>query len=393
MVRSAWWMLILVAAISSVARANDVHRVVVLDAGVRRGVDNHRLLLLEIESGNVLANVELGAPTNVAVSVDGHIVAALTSIRDGEKRRERLDFYRASDLGLLRSGWLPESIAFPGRLKLGVAANIHFSPDAKEIVFCGLAPPEPATVRNVDFATTVITRVKSELDEARVYRTTVAAKIMPCRGVDFVSVAAWPRVVVMNPTATELLTINLENGDVVDALPLAEAGPSGYLPLRMRGIVESDGGRFAYFLPRKPGELKKIDLTQQPPAVVHTVKNDFNVRFSVATVSEAAKRIFALEDRLSPTGLYEPSRWVSVFLTSGLGLEQRIEAPLADCHWLAASRDGRYLYATGPERGPPFAELSIGEARLAVMDAATGRLVKIVSAGQHPAIVLAVEGE
>ena len=129
MSRVGRWVLIFVAAMWSVASAADVHRVLVLDAGVRRGADNHRLMLLEIESGKVLADVEIGSSTNVAVSDDGTIVAALTSVGDAEKRRNRLDFYRASDLALLQTGWLPDSVAFPGRSKLGVGANIHFSPD------------------------------------------------------------------------------------------------------------------------------------------------------------------------------------------------------------------------------------------------------------------------
>ena len=47
----------------------------------------------------------------------------------------------------------------------------------------------------------------------------------------------------------------------------------------------------------------------------------------------------------------------------------------------------------GRSGGPPFADLSIDEARLAVMDAASGRTVKILGVGQHPTIVLPVEGE
>src|SRR5438067_5194992 len=126
MSRRAWWVLILIAVMCSAASAADTHRVLVLDAGVRRGLDNHRLMLLEIESDKVLADVEIGSSTNVAVSDDGTLVAVLTSVGDAEKRRNRLDFYRASDLALLQTGWLPDSVAFPGRSKLGVSANIHF---------------------------------------------------------------------------------------------------------------------------------------------------------------------------------------------------------------------------------------------------------------------------
>src|SRR4051812_15301776 len=62
----------------------------------------------------------------------------------------------------------------------------------------------------------------------------------------------------------------------------------------------------------------------------------------------------------------------------------------ADCHWLAASRDGKYLFAAGPLAGPPFDELSITQSRLAVIDASSGREVKILEAGQRPAVVFPV---
>jgi hypothetical protein len=380
--RNGFTALVFLAVICPLVVAAESHRVLVLDVGTPRGADNHRLMLLEVESGKVLADVELGLSTNLAVSDDGRTVAALTYVGAGAKREPRLNFYRAADLSPLQTGLLPKAVPPPGRSKLGMGANIYFSPDGKEIVFCGLA-----TQGNVDAATTAITRVKRELDADGFYRSVTAAKIEPCRGVYFVSLAKWPQAIVLNQTFTELLTVDLESGDILHRLPVAEPGPDTYMPMRGRGIAISGGGRHAYFLPRKPGQLKKIDLLSDPPVMIAT-GGDFNLRWNRHAVSERAERVFAVEDRWNPTGLYEPSRWVKVFSTSDLSFQREIELPLADCHWLAPSRDGKYLYATGPTHGPPFADLSIDHARLAVIDAASGREVNVLSVGRHPTWVM-----
>src|SRR4051812_31142992 len=117
MSRSGNRMLIFLAAICSIADAAESHRVVVLDAGVRRGAVNHRLMLVEVESGKVLVDVELGSPTNLAVSDDGSTVAVLTGVGAPGKRESRLNFYRATDLGLVQSGRLSDSVAHPARSK------------------------------------------------------------------------------------------------------------------------------------------------------------------------------------------------------------------------------------------------------------------------------------
>lgn len=377
------------AAVCSAA-GPDSHHVLVLDAGARRGADKHRLVLVEVESGKELANVELDTATNVAVSGDGTAVAALTFRNDLAGRETRLNFYRANDLSLIETGTLAETSILPGRLMAGYGANIHFSPDSKEIVYCGLAPREPGRLANVDLATTAIVRLKQDLDRGHTYRPVVAATISPCRGIRFVSVADWPKVVVLNETNTELLVIDLDRGDVLNNLPIAEPAPVSFMPMRLRGICLSDNGRNAYFLPRKPGLLKKINLSGDPQVTLARGAQDSSVRHDVAAVSERAGRIFMLDDRRNPAGLYAPTRWVKVFSTADLGFQQEIEVPLADCHWLAASRDGKYLYATGPLNGPPFDELSITQSRLAVIDASTGREVKILEAGQRPALVFPI---
>jgi hypothetical protein len=377
------------AAICSAA-VGDSHRILVLDAGAHRGADNHRLLLVEVESGKGLANVELGTATNVGVSGDGKTVAALT-FRSGSAGSEtRLSFYRTDDLSLMDTGTLAESSVLPGRLMAGYGANIHFAPDGKEIVYCGLAPREPGRVANVDFATTVITRVKREVDDRGAYRSLAAATVEPCRAVDFVSLTKWPKVVVLNQTTSELLTIDLDGGDIVHRLTVTEPASVSFMPMRLRGICLADGGGNAYFLPRKPGLLKKIDLTGDPQVTIARGAGEANVRGYVAAASEHAGRVFLLDDRRNPAGLHQPARTLKVFSTADLSFQQEIEVPLADCHWLAVSRDGKYLYATGPLNGPPFEELSITRSCAAVIDASSGCEVKILEAGQRPALVFPV---
>ena len=365
----------------------ELHRVLVLDAGAHRGTDKHRLGLVEVESGKELANVELGTASNVGVSGDGKTVAALTFKSGSAGRETRLSFYRANDLSLIEMGTLIESSILPGRLMAGYGANVHFSPDGKEVVYCGLAPREPGRVANVDLVTTAIVRLRRELDNGNAYRPVVAATISPCRGVRFVSVANWPKVAVVNETNTELLIIDLDRGDVVHNLPIAEPAPVSLMPMRLRGICLSDDGRIAYFLPRKPGLLKKIDLTSDPQVTIARGAGEANVRGYLAAVSENAGRVFLLDDLRNPAGTHQPARTLKVFNTANVSFQQEIEVPLADCHWLAVSRDGKYLYAIGPLNGPPFDELSITQSRLAVIDASSGREVKILGAGQRPAVV------
>ncbi|MBW8884436.1 MAG: hypothetical protein JF612_06570 [Planctomycetia bacterium] len=371
------------AAIGSSAGAES-HHVLVLDAGQHRGADNHRLMLLEMESGKVLANVELGSPTNLGLSNDGSMVGVLTTVGSGAERETRLNFYRAGDLSLVQSGKFPKGI-WPGNRQSGVATNLRFSPDCKEITFCGLA-----THGNVDFAVAAIVRLTRELDDQGAYRWVTAATIELCRGVDFVSVAKWPQVVVLNQTLSELLTIDLDRGNTIHRLIVAEPGPYSLMPMRLRGVCLSDDGQTAYFLPRKTGLLKKIELRGDPRVTIARGPDESNVRDSIAVVSERAERLFVLDDRRNPAGAYQPARSLKAFGTGDLRFQCEIEVPLADCHWLAASRDGKYLYAAGPLAGPPFDELSITQSRLAVIDASSGREVKILEAGQRPAVVFPV---
>jgi hypothetical protein len=390
MLRQGLYAVVVLLVLTALSLGADSHRVVVLDTGGHSGADKQRLLLIEIESGRVLADAELGVLTNLAVSGDENMVAALTTVVQVGRPQTKLNFYRTANLSLVQTGGLSTPVHGPGRSKAGFAANIHFSPDNSEIVFCGLVPREPGSVGNVDTATTGIVRVKRERDGENFYRPIVAATIGPCRSVDFVSLNQWPKVIALNQTTSELLTIDLDRGDIVHSLTVAEPARVSFMPMRLRGLCLSDDGRNAYFLPRKSGLLKKIDMSGEPQVATARGADESNLRQNVAAVSERAGRIFILDDRRTPMSAYDPTRWIKVFSAADLRFQQEIELPLADCHALATSHDGKYLYAIGPLDGPPFAELSITRSRLAVIDAASGRELKILEAGQRPALVFPV---
>src|SRR5206468_3059995 len=156
-------------------------------------------------------------------------------------------------------------------------------------------PPQPGTRLSGDFGTTAIVRVKREGDGENFYRAIVGATISPCRGVDFVSLEKWPKIVVLSQTASELLTIDLDRGDLLHSLAVAEPAPVSFMPMRLRGICLSDDGRNAYFLPRKSGLLKRIDLSADPQVLIARGAGESNLRQDVAAVSDRAERIFMLD--------------------------------------------------------------------------------------------------
>jgi hypothetical protein len=92
-----------------------------------------------------------------------------------------------------------------------------------------------------------------------------------------------------------------------------------------------------------------------------------DLRAEIAAASQSADALFVLEERRNLQFTYEPSRWLRVFSGSELKFQRQIELPLKDCHCVEASRDGRYLYG-----------LDSNEATLAIIETASGRLVKVL---------------
>lgn len=379
------------------------HRLLVLDIGRYQnhvpGSDHHRLLLLEIESGNTVASAELGGNTSLGVSPKGDVIATVSSL--GETR---LDFYRAKDLCLLKSGRFPDSI--PRRVvhQLGAAADIALSPSGQEILVCSMEGGG-----NVDLATAVVSCVGQKLDREGFFTLChKPMKIARCRGVSFVDTAAWPRVHVLNQTFSLLETLDLGAGKILSSLPLGDGPGITFadraslenadfkliLRVRLKGVLIPGGSGYAYYIPRSisrlpalppppptPGFLKKIDLTVDPPKVIRKgAEPEPDLRAGIAAVSEAAGALFVLEERRHFQFTHEPSRWLRVFSTSELKFQRQIELPLTDCHCLQASRDGRYLYALDSE-----------DAKLAILETASGRVVKVLPIpGKYPLLMTAL---
>jgi hypothetical protein len=384
----------------------DSHRLIVLDIGRfptgRPGSQEHRLLLFDIDSGKVVSAAKLGFNTSIGVSPRGDAVAALSYVRANVPGGSTiLSYFRGKDLSPAETGRFPDNIP---RLayQLGAAADIALSPDGKALLLCGLGGGG-----NVDLAATVLTPVRRELDNGS-FKVGKTVRIPHCRSVDFVSLAGWPRIHVLNHTFTLLEAVDLQTGEIRSKLPLGDDPAMGQINLtalekadfglilrvRNQGTVVAGGRRYAYYIPlpashhpaapayrKQGGFLKKIDLHADPPRVIARGKSaEADLNNAIAAVSESAGALFVLELRHNPRRAQEPSHWVKVFRTSDLKYQREIELPLKDCASLRVSSDGKYLYALNPE-----------EAKLAVLDAGSGRTVKVLDVpARYPLLVLPV---
>src|SRR5262245_35337486 len=119
------------------------HRLLILDIGrenplVRPGSDHHHLLLVDIESGKILARQKIGTHSSLAVSPKADVVAAIynNQITAADSADEHLEFFQASDLKRLESGLLPRLLPRMG-YQLGAASDSWLSPDGQELLIQG----------------------------------------------------------------------------------------------------------------------------------------------------------------------------------------------------------------------------------------------------------------
>jgi hypothetical protein len=384
-------------------------RLLLLDIGRfpnnRPGSLHHQLVLLDTESGQIAATAALGTNTNLALSPQADIVAAISDALDpaGGHLSTRLTVYRAKDLSVLANGRFPE--AAPRRLyQLGAALDGLLAPDRRTLLLCGLEGRG-----NVDLATTVLKTVAPKGDNLASFEVAERAVHIPrCRGVDFVSAANWPQVHVLNQSVILLEGVDFSSGQILSRLSLGD-NPAGngiepasleradfrvILRLRNQGRVLAGGGRHAYYVPQaisqhpslprplpEPGFLKKIDLLANPPRVLGTsAQRQPSLNAAIAVASEAAGRLFVLEDKWNERFTHEPARTVKVYRTTDLTLDRQIELPVADCQHLEVSRDGKYLYA-----------LDVEAAKLAVLDAKSGRAIRVLKTPcTYPMLLLAL---
>jgi hypothetical protein len=358
------------------------HRLLVLDNGRKRfPAAQHQLLIVDVESGKVVAKQEIGSNTSLAVSPKGNLVAAIYNRWDDRVLPPtHLEFYRGSDLKRLESGLLP---AIPRmNYQLGAAADSWISPDGQALVVQG---PEYQG-ENAHMATTVLNCVKRELDKVGFLKLSEKRVRIPrAHGVDIVSVADWPRVHVWNRNLNVLYVVDFKTGEILSKLlisddpALEKTDPAGLekieanrlLRLKHHGWMLATGGQFAYYVPMSwapPGQVRKIDLSADPPKVVRTWKErqpDLGAGF--VAVSEKAGRIFVVEQEPPRAGRPMPSNHVTVLSTDDLTLKQQVKLSLEDCDGLVTSRDGKFLYAWHTEG-----------AKVAVIDSATGREIKVL---------------
>jgi DNA-binding beta-propeller fold protein YncE len=130
-----------------------------------------------------------------------------------------------------------------------------------------------------------------------------------------------------------------------------------------------------------PGRVRKIDLTADPPKVVRTWKErQPDLESGIVAVSEKDGRIFVLKREPPREGRPMPSERFKVLSADDLTPKQDFKLSLVDCNELATSRDGKYLYALDSEA-----------AKVAVIDSATGREVKVLEKlGKYPYIMIAL---
>jgi hypothetical protein len=230
-------------------------------------------------------------------------------------------------------------------------------------------------------------------------------KVPRAGNIVFLRTAEWPRITVWNHLLGAIEVLDLDANSILTRVPLGddpvlatfdprhlEKPNIGDLIHRLgyRANVVTSDGKHAYYVPqhssqdstRRPfGYLRKIDLTADPPKVIRiTDQRQPNLRARVATVSESAGALFVAEDKRGPDGsAIAPSPRVKTFHTLTLAPAADIVTSLTDCDCLAASHDGKYLYALDFSGG------------MSVVDISSGKEVKVLrDVGNHPALVFAL---
>jgi hypothetical protein len=370
------------------------YRLLILDIQHEWAGGRHDLRLIDVESGKELATrFDLGGHTDLAVSPRADTIAVIS--------QNGLNLFATSDLHGLQAGTLPP--LEPGRRVLyqqGASRDARLTPDGKNLLV-QTAVPIPGEP-DAHQATSVIHTIRLEQVKQGEYGLTAHTVEVPRSwGVQIVQVAHWPRVHLWNATvgllqvadlATSKITRKLYLGDDPEA---AKATPEKlenadkrwlYDRVRFRGVLIA-GDRYAYYLPRQPwknqepGYLKKIDLACDPPNVIHRAdKPELALHPGPAVASEPVGHLFVVQKPFPAGNQRQPARRVRVYATKDLRLQQEFDLPVADCHCLEVSSDGKYLYA-----------LDSTAAQVAVLDAATCKQVRMLTnVGKYPHLLLAV---
>jgi len=405
----AWSALV---SVSGSALGEDTHRVLVIDVLTNQGEPNSRMVLLEVESGKILADTEIGAGPEVGLSARGDVVAVLTDNNVGgiSRPNARLTTYNTSNLQRLEQGLVPFKDR-GGFQDFPPIPTIFFSPDAQEIVVqhmeCLMTNEKPNRwpVNNAIFSF-----LMREVDQDGKFKSARPdARIPCCQVAVLLRVSKWPRIDIWNYTLGAVEVVDIGKGKILSRLALdyeddkllrvldptaleqPEIGDL-YLHLGANGAVVPSRGRYAYYVPRPkrnrkaaPGFVKRIDLDADPPKVVaQGDERQAGLWAQGATASEPGGAIFSPVERkkpaLSDAASKEPSNVLRIYNTDNLKLHNEIEVSLPSCDSLEPSHDGKYIYA-----------LNRQQAKLAVIDMSSGRQVKVIEkVAKYPALVMAL---
>src|SRR5437899_6181039 len=163
----------------------ETHRVLILDIGReqvngRAGSRDHRILVVEIESGKVLGEALIGFDSSISLSPKGNVASAIS-----DYPLTRLEFFRASDLKPLENGPFPSGIPRM-TYQLGAAFDSRLSPDGKEVLVQG---PVPNPAQSAQLHDTSLNVVRRELNEEGLFKRSGKTVIVPrAYGVQFLRV-------------------------------------------------------------------------------------------------------------------------------------------------------------------------------------------------------------
>ena len=389
--------------------AAESHRVLVLDLLSEKWNDKSKLLLVDIESGKVLAEAEFGDSPQLGLSPKGDLLAVTTrSVLGGTGQpQNKLEIFQTSDLKRLESGLLPLGSGPTGFQRPPAVPTMAFSPDGKEIIVprmvSSLTDEKPLRwdVHNV-----LLSFVSRELDTEGVFKQSRKDVGIPrCKIPTFLRLSDWPRVHLWNSSLAVVEVVDVSTGKILSRLPLdydddltlktldptaLEKPEIGELSMHLgaNGVVISGGDRFAYYVPQptrnptaEPGHIQKIDLTAVPPKVVRKGdQREAGLRASFSAASDQGGGLFVVARNGKDPTKQEASRRLKIFSTLDLKFQIEIEATIPDINGLRTSMDGKYLYL-----------LNRDQAKIAVLDVRTGKETKVLSTvGKYPWMILAL---
>ncbi len=262
------------------------HRVLIVDVLTEQGGTTSRLVVLEVESGKIIAEAETGEGPDIGISAQNDLVAVATFNRVGGRylANDRMDIFASSDLRHLQKGVLPFGARI-GFQRYAPLPTLAFSPDGKEIIvqrmesFLSDEKPFRWQVNNGLWGF-----VKRELDQEGTFKQSRPdVKVPRCRHADFLKVSDWPRVYIWNPNLAVVEGVDVNTGKILNRLPLdydddnalrviapefLEKPAIGelYMHLGANGLVIPGGATYAYYIPRptrnpeiQPGFIQKIE--------------------------------------------------------------------------------------------------------------------------------------